>query len=67
MKLIIDRIEGEFAVCEMENRNMVNIPVIILPEDISEGFVIHVEVKIDPEETLKRKAEINKLTKGIWV
>ena len=67
MKLIIDRFEGEFAVCEMENRNMVNISKNILPEDVIEGDVLNIEIKIDVEETLKRRSEISKLTKGIWV
>lgn len=67
MKLIIDRLEGNYAVCEMEDRHIVNMPIELLPEGFSEGAVLNLEVKMDPEETLKRKIEINKLAKGIWV
>lgn len=31
--MIIDRIEGDFAVCELENREMVNIEISKLPKD----------------------------------
>ena len=40
MKLIIDRFEGNFAVCETENKTFVNIPKSELPSLINEGDVL---------------------------
>ena len=54
MKLIIDRFEGEFAVCENEEGKMINISRNKLPKEAKEGDVIIIEkekVYIDVEET----------------
>ena len=37
MRYIIDRFEGDFAVCETEGRAMVDIPRTVLPQDCAEG------------------------------
>lgn len=37
MKLIIDRFEGDYAVCEKEDRSIVNVPKDKLPLDCAEG------------------------------
>lgn len=69
MRLVIDRFEGGFAVCEDENRKMVNIETCKLPSDAREGDVLRVqgdEIKIDLEETEVRKLKINELTKDLW-
>jgi hypothetical protein len=70
MKVIIDRFEGYYAVCEKEDRTMLN----ILKKDINgvakEGDVLLIEgeqITIDQETTEKRKKEIEELTKGMWV
>ena len=39
-KFIVDRIEGDFAVCESEGSGMLNIPLSVLPADIKEGSYI---------------------------
>lgn len=36
-KLIIDRFEGNYAVCEQEDKSFVNIPKYKLPLDCKEG------------------------------
>lgn len=60
MKLIIDRFEEEFAVCETETRKMINIERCKLPPDVLEGMVIDLDgdsVKIDWEETERLRGE----------
>ncbi len=60
MKLIIDRFEEEFAVCETETREMINIERRKLPPDVLEGMVINLDgdnVKIDWEETDRLRGE----------
>lgn len=54
MKLIIDRFEGDFAVCEMQNGKIVNIPKIIL-DNANEGD--SVIVSISKENNLKEENE----------
>ncbi|WP_186429498.1 DUF3006 domain-containing protein [Clostridium sp. BSD9I1] len=66
MKVIIDRFEGDFAVCEKENKAMIDIPKEILPEEAKEGDVLNINISIDTEETENRKKIIEELTKDIW-
>ncbi|WP_374048761.1 DUF3006 domain-containing protein [uncultured Clostridium sp.] len=69
LKLIIDRFEGEFAVCENEEGKMINISRNKLPKEAKEGDVIIIEkekVYIDVEETERLKREIEELVKDIW-
>lgn len=66
MKVIIDRFEGNFAVCEKENKTMIDIPKEILPEEAKEGDVLNINISIDTEETENRKKIIEELTKDIW-
>lgn len=64
MKLIIDRFEGEFAVVEMSDKTMVNMPKVLLPKYAKEGDVI--EINIDDEETKESKKTISKLMDEVW-
>ena len=43
-KLIIDRFEGDFAVCETEDLEFVNFPKAVLPLDAKEGDVIQFQL-----------------------
>ncbi len=63
MIVIIDRFEGEFAVVETENGEMVNIPEILVP-DAREGDAVRIE--IDREETVRRKDEIKGLMDSLF-
>lgn len=63
-KLIIDRFEGDYAVCETENLEFVNIPKAALPSDAKEGDVI--SVSIDESETDKRKERIEGLMNSLF-
>ena len=40
MRLIIDRVEGDFAVCETEDMSVINIPTAEIPFDVKEGNVL---------------------------
>jgi hypothetical protein len=69
MRLIIDRFEGDFAVCENDNKIMVNISKKELPSEVKEGDVIYKydeKYIIDLEETKKRKQEIHDIIKNLW-
>ena len=61
---IIDRIEGEFALCETENKMVVSIPLSALPKGIKEGDVL--SVGINRLETENRKKRINDLADSLF-
>ncbi|OQB14934.1 MAG: hypothetical protein BWY15_00748 [Firmicutes bacterium ADurb.Bin193] len=63
MKLTIDRFEGNFAVCETETREMVNIPLLVLPGAV-EGDIIN--IVIDKSETEQQRKKIEKLMNDVW-
>jgi len=69
MKYIIDRFEGNYAVCEDENRQMVNIEREKIPAEAREGHVLIQqgdEYFIDLEETNRRKEKIQRLMDDLW-
>ncbi|MBW9149054.1 DUF3006 domain-containing protein [Clostridium sp. CM028] len=69
MKIIIDRFEGLYAVCEKEDRTMIDIKRITLPSQAKEGDVLIINnntITIDINETEKRRKEIQKLTEYLW-
>jgi pyruvate kinase len=69
MKVVIDRFEGEYAVCEKENREMIDVKRDSLPKEAKEGDVLNIldrSISVDVEETEKRKKEIEDLTKDLW-
>ncbi|WP_446899610.1 DUF3006 domain-containing protein [Clostridium sp. LBM24168] len=69
MKVIIDRFEGPYAVCEKADMTMMDIKRINIPMNAKEGDVLKIEgesIVIDEEETKKRKMNIEKITKDLW-
>ena len=69
MRVIIDRIEEEFAVCEKDDTKMVNIELKNIPGKPKEGDVLDVEgsfIIINKSETAKRKAEIEEKSENLW-
>ena len=63
MKYTIDRFEGEFAVLEDENRNMIDVPKALLPEEAKEGDVLILSndlYLVDQEETMRRRQDVQK-------
>lgn len=64
---VIDRFEGEFAVIETDDKKVMNIRRIILPENAGEGDVIDLEsMTVDEKETLRRKENIQKLAEKMF-
>lgn len=64
MKVIIDRFEGNYAVVELEDKRVCNMPVELLPKGAKEGSVLKIE--IDTEETNNQKERIKKLMDELW-
>ena len=69
MRYIIDRIEGNIAVCEDENGKMIEIDILKLPQNIKEGDCIKLEnsnyVK-DEKYTEERKENLKKRMNNLW-
>lgn len=69
MRVVIDRFEGNFAVCEKDNREMINIEKDKIPSNAKEGDVLIIDgnsIKIDKRETEKRKKEVEQLLNELW-
>lgn len=64
MRFTVDRFEGEFAVVELENRDMLDIPKILLPKDTEEGDILI--IVRDDYETRERNKRIEKKFKRIF-
>ncbi len=64
MKFTIDRFEGKFALVELENCDIIDISVSLLPEGSKEGDVL--KITIDKEETEKRKASVEEKFKRLF-
>jgi len=63
MKVVIDRFEGDFAVAELPDRTMANMPKCLVP-DAKEGDVVN--ISIDKEETDLRKSRISEKVKNLF-
>ena len=69
MKVIIDRFEGDFAVCEKPDRKMLNIKRDKLPPDAKEGDALNIDgdtITIDPAATAARQNAVNKLFSDLF-
>ena len=69
MEYIVDRIEGDFAICEMSDKTMAEIQLNLLPENIKEGDIIINEngmFRIDISKTRTRKEFILKKMNSLW-
>lgn len=64
MKVTIDRLEGNFAVLELANRDTETIPAALLPEGAQEGDVL--EIRILSDERKDREARIEKLMDSVF-
>ncbi len=63
MKVILDRIEKEFAVVELPDQSFAELPLCLIP-DAKEGDVICISV--DREETARRAEKIHNLMTQIF-
>lgn len=69
MKLIIDRFEGKFAVCEKEDKSMVDVEKDKIPKEAKAGDVLVYKdgtYLINKEGTEERKERIEKLMEDMW-
>ena len=61
MKMTIDRFEGNFAVCELENGSFANLPKDVLPPGAAEGSKLVIVLDNDGEtadrERIKEKMD----------
>lgn len=64
MKIIIDRFEGKYALVELEDQQIVEMPRVLLPHGASEGDVI--VLMIDKKATENRRKDIKKLMDSLW-
>ena len=54
MRIIINRMEREIAVCELENGELLQVPSRIFP-NVSEGDVIDIKVNQELTEKMKKQ------------
>lgn len=66
MKYIIDRIEGDTAVCELESGSFVDINIKALPPGVKEGDTIEVKIVYGDEEK-QRDERIRNLMDDLFV
>ena len=69
-KIIIDRFEGDIAVCECEDCSMINIQKSRLPKGVRVGNILLIDenenIKIDVQEELRRKEQILRMQQQIF-
>lgn len=68
-RYIVDRIEGSFAVCEAEDKTMLNVPLADLPEGAAEGDCLVKDGEAwtqDPARKSARKARIDSLAARLF-
>ena len=66
---IVDRVEGNFAICEDEKMHMIDINLEYINGNVREGCIIIKKNNmylVDDILTKKREEEIENLTKGLW-
>jgi hypothetical protein len=69
MKVIIDRFEGDFAVCEKSDRTMLNIKKDRLPAGVKEGDTLAIEgdnLQVDHSRRTRKKKEIEEWMRNLW-
>ena len=69
MLVIVDRLEDRFAVVEFPDRTTKDVPLADLPDGTRRGDCLEYDGMTyiaAPEETVRRKAAIKKLTESLW-
>jgi len=69
MKFIIDRLEGDFAVLEAEDKTMLDVPRSLLPADAKEGDCLRQDGEtylLDEAEKAKRSTRIKRKMDALW-
>lgn len=63
MDVVVDRIEGEYAVVEIEKGKMCNLPLELVP-NVKEGDIV--TITINKDKTEKRKKTIEELMNSVF-
>ncbi len=63
MDVIVDRIEGDYAVVEIEKGKMCNLPIELVP-NVKEGDIV--TIIINKDKTKKRKKIIEELMNSVF-
>jgi hypothetical protein len=69
VKVIIDRFEGNLAVCEKEDGTFMDISSVRLPNGAKEGDMLVItgdQISVDKLGTKERRNKINKLMEDMW-
>jgi len=69
LKAVIDRFEGNYAVCETDNKKMINVAKSMIPPGAMEGDVLiinGINAIIDIEETKRLKSKAKTLMEDVW-
>ena len=64
MEVIIDRVEGDYAVVEITKGKMVNMPKVLVP-NAKEGDTI--KIIVDKEATKKRQEHVKDLVNDLFI
>lgn len=68
--LIIDRFEGELAICEREDCSMTSIEKSRLPKGVRPGNILKIEedgtIRLDAEEELRRREMIFRMQESLF-
>lgn len=62
--MIIDRFEGDFALVELEDKSLMEIPLIYIPKEAREGDFLRLVV--DKTTSRRRRDEIDNLMDELW-
>lgn len=69
-RIVIDRFEGTFAICEDKEQKLFAIEIAELPQGAKEGHVLEIKddgtLVLDQTETDLRRAKNAKLQKDLW-
>ena len=63
MEVIVDRIEGDYAVVEVDKGKMCNLPIEVVP-NVKEGDVV--TITINKDKTEERKKTIEELMNSVF-
>lgn len=65
MKWIVDRFENGYAIVELEDGKVVNIPREAMPQDVCEGDIV--ELETNKNETQEKREEIKKRLNKLFI
>ena len=63
--IVVDRIEGNKVIIEIDNE-FVELPISLFPSEVSEGDIIEMDIKINVEETDKKRKETSEKLKNLF-